>query len=327
MCYSAMVWADYHLFTKKTGINISITDFYEEFYKRRRHGDLFPKAADLAFAHPKNEHEQRIKALIDELNTAEAMKQEQQLFKQRARLVDAERKLASKFTKTADKEKGIAMRAIEQAMRKLDDVKRTDEKPRDSRIFPNWYAPVLFIDNGQWKLLPMRYHCRPVGMPASSDWIIDRATKRKTISGKYNARRDNLERFWRKQFGVTHGIAVVSSFYENVAKSSFEGRELAPGEKDENVVLHFNPNPAHDMYVACLWSHWTGAGEEDLYSFAAITDEPPPEIAAAGHDRCIIPIQEANIEAWLTPQTRAHAELQKILDDRDRPFYEHRLAA
>ena len=38
------------------------------------------------------------------------------------------------------------------------------------------------------------------------------------------------------------------------------------------------------MYVACLWSHWQ-EGNEELDSFAAITDEPPPEIAAAGHDR------------------------------------------
>jgi hypothetical protein len=169
MCYSAMVFADYHLFTKKLGIKISITDFYEEFYKRRRQGDLFPKAADLAFTRPENDDERRIKSLIDDLNAAEAMDQEQQLFKQRSRLADAERKLEKKFTKTADKEKGIATRLIDQAQRKLGDLRRTDESPRDSRIFPDWYAPVLFIENGEWKLLPMRYHCHPAGMPKSID--------------------------------------------------------------------------------------------------------------------------------------------------------------
>lgn len=45
------------------------------------------------------------------------------------------------------------------------------------------------------------------------------------------------------------------------------------------------------MLVACLWSKWSGDGETDLYSFAAFIDEPPEEIAAAGHDRCIIPIK------------------------------------
>jgi hypothetical protein len=36
-----------------------------------------------------------------------------------------------------------------------------------------------------------------------------------------------------------------------------------------------------------------------LLSFAAITDEPPPELAAAGHDQCIMPIKPDNINAWL----------------------------
>jgi len=106
-----------------------------------------------------------------------------------------------------------------------------------------------------------------------------------------------------------------------------EGRNLAIGEKDENAVLEFRPNPTGDMLVACLWSRWSAPGEPDLLSFAAITDEPPPEIAAAGHDRCIVPIKPENIDAWLNPNASDLAALHAILDDRDRPFYEHRLAA
>ncbi len=62
-------------------------------------------------------------------------------------------------------------------------------------------------------------------------------------------------------------------------------------------------------------------------SFAAITDEPPPEVAAAGHDRCIIPIKPENIDAWLNPDQRNLAAQYSILDDRERPYYEHRMAA
>jgi putative SOS response-associated peptidase YedK len=81
------------------------------------------------------------------------------------------------------------------------------------------------------------------------------------------------------------------------------------------------------MYVACLWSHWQD-GNEELDSFAAITDEPPAEVAAAGHDRCIIPIKEENIDAWLNPDATNLTAMQAILDDRARPYYEHtRLAA
>jgi putative SOS response-associated peptidase YedK len=81
------------------------------------------------------------------------------------------------------------------------------------------------------------------------------------------------------------------------------------------------------MLVACLWSRWSGSGEPDLLSFAAITDERPPEVSAAGHARCIVPIKPENIDAWLNPNASDLAALHAILDDRDRPFYDHRMAA
>ncbi|MGF6345964.1 putative SOS response-associated peptidase YedK [Variovorax sp. W2I14] len=86
------------------------------------------------------------------------------------------------------------------------------------------------------------------------------------------------------------------------------------------------------MLIACLYSHWTppvGAHEGDLWSFAAVTDEPPPEVADAGHDRCIIQLRPENAVAWLTPQERTLDELDEILDDaiNERPYYEHRMAA
>jgi hypothetical protein len=114
----------------------------------------------------------------------------------------------------------------------------------------------------------MRYQCRVANTPASFDV---------KYPGTYNARIDNLEGFWKPLFGHSHGILVASVFYENVSKAKMDGRELAEGEKAENVILEFKPNPAHDMLVACLWSRWTSPGEPDLLSFAAITDDPPPK--------------------------------------------------
>jgi hypothetical protein len=61
--------------------------------------------------------------------------------------------------------------------------------------------------------------------------------------------------------------------------------------------------------------------------FAAITDEPPPEVAAAGHDRCIIPIKAENVDARLNPDPRIIDAQYAIFDDRVRPYYEHRMAA
>ena len=120
---------------------------------------------------------------------------------------------------------------------------------------------------------------------------------------------------------------LVTAFFENVSRHRAEGRELATDEKAQNLVLEFKPQPEQEMLVACLWSRWTAPGESDLLSCAAITDEPPPEVAAAGHVRCIVPIKPQNIDAWLRPDANALEAQQAILEDRARPYYEHRLAA
>jgi len=166
-------------------------------------------------------------------------------------------------------------------------------------------------ENGHRVIKPVRYQCRHAGKPAAYD---------AKYPSTYNARRDNLEGFWKEQFGYSHGLMVVSAFYEHVAPSR-------PGAETEKVILDIKPRPQQNMLVACLWSRWTAPGEPDLLSFAAITDEPPPEVAAAGHDRCIIPIKPENMDAWLNPDPKNLAALYAILDDRERPYFENRLAA
>lgn len=222
------------------------------------------------------------------------------------------------MTKAATESQRIATGKIEAALRRLDDIKRIESRPRDSRIFPGSYAPVLVMENGEYMVKPMRYQCRIAGKPANYDV---------KFPGTYNARRDNLEGFWKPCFGHTHGVMLVEVFYENVSKAAMEGTLLEAHQKDENVVLEFRPANGQLMHVACLWSRWSKPGEPDLLSFAAITDEPPPEIAAAGHDRCIVPIKPENIQAWLNPAASDLRAMYAILDDRDRPYYEHRLAA
>jgi putative SOS response-associated peptidase YedK len=319
MCYSAQIQADYRKYVRMFGAQMSIHEFARLFFERAEGSKAkIPKGIEDAFANPQSDDEREIKALIDRFNAEQTSKLEQDLFKQRKRLADAERSLQAKVTKAAIGSQRIASDKIAWTRGKLDDIQRTEPEDRDSRIFPGHYAPVLVVEDGQRVIKPMRYQCRIAGKPASYDV---------KYPGTYNARRDSLEGFWKPLFGYSHGILVVNAFYENVSKAKMEGRELAEGEKDENVVLEFRPNPAHDMLVACLWSRWSAPGEPDLLSFAAITDEPPPEVAAAGHDRCIVPVRPENIDAWLNPDASDLSTLHAILDDRDRPYYEHRLAA
>jgi putative SOS response-associated peptidase YedK len=319
MCYSAQIRHDYNKFLRVYGAVIDIQEFVRLYWNRQQGAKTrIPKAMDAAFAQLQSDDERTIKALIDEYDREQASKLQQEVFKQRKRLADAERALQAKTTKAATESKRIATDKVEWALGKLADLRRTALTDEDARIFPGWHAPVIVSEHGRRVVKPMRYQCRLAGKPASQD---------RQFPGCYNARRDNLEGFWKGQFGVSHGIMVINAFFENVSRHRTEGRELSPGEKEENVVLEFRPRPTQDMLVACLWSHWQGQGEPDLLSFAAITDEPPAEIAAAGHDRCIIPIKPEHIDAWLNPEASGRKAMQAILDDRARPYYEHRLAA
>jgi putative SOS response-associated peptidase YedK len=272
-----------------------------------------PKGMDLAFLEPASRDEARIRALVDAYNAETVASCEPELFKQAKRLAAAERSLQARTTKKALDDQRIAGNRIKQLKRWIADAKRTEHLPaRDDRIFPDWYAPVLIEVDGQRVIRPMRYHCRPAGMDPS----IDR-TRTGQVSGTYNARRDNLTRFWRGQFGHTHGVLVADVFYENVDDGDGGSMEL-----------QFTPRTGEPMLIACLWSRWTDpAGAlPDLDSFAAITDAPEPEVAAAGHDRTIINLQPHHADAWLRPEGDL-AAMQALFDDKRHPYYEHRKAA
>jgi putative SOS response-associated peptidase YedK len=317
MCYSAQIRASYKRYVREFGADVSIKQFFRLYWLRSQGARIkIPKAMDAAFSEPETDEERQIAEMISAYNTEQATKLEQELFNQRKRLADAERTLQTKTTKAAQESKRIATGKVEWCLGKLNDLRRDELNDEDHRIFPGWYAPVLVMKQGRRILVPMRYQCRPAGKPAFYD------TK---YPGTYNARRDSLEGFWKDQFGSHHTVMVANAFFENVSKHRTEGRELREGEKEENVVLEFRPKPTQDMLLACLWSHWT-EGEESLLSFAAITDEPPAEVAAAGHDRCVIPIKPENLDAWLDPKDDLQTAY-RILDDRWRPYYEHRLAA
>lgn len=61
--------------------------------------------------------------------------------------------------------------------------------------------PATTAFHGFCRLFWGWYHCRPARCDASID---------KEKDGLYNARRDNLESFWKAQLGKTHALAVVT---------------------------------------------------------------------------------------------------------------------
>lgn len=58
-----------------------------------------------------------------------------------------------------------------------------------------------------------------------------------------------------------------------------------------------------------------GSGEQ-----GGSTDAPPPEVAAAGHDRCVVAIKPEHLDLWLNPDPGKLDEQRAVLDDRERPL-------
>jgi putative SOS response-associated peptidase YedK len=295
-------------YLRETGAEMDIDQFVEIFGARVVDSSIrIPRAVERWFDTPATEAERQIKAMIDQFRAAEVSKLERELFAQRKRLADAERTLASKTTKAAIESKRIAGDKIERARTRLERLNNPKPHVADARIFPLHYAPII-LQAGDRRVMRLgRYHCRKPGEPE----FIDRK-----LPGLYNARRDSLGKYWKAQFGATHAVMMVESFFENVER---DGR---------NQVLHFVPRPADTMLIACLCATWQDPkGGRPLLSFAAITDEPPAEVAAAGHDRMIINLKPEHLDAWLSPAGSSLDELQAILSDRQMPYYEHEVLA
>jgi putative SOS response-associated peptidase YedK len=320
MCYSALVRQNLAWLAKKYGAEIA-WEFFEELYRKRLDDrDIkLSRALDVHVLQMTGERARPSQNYIHTYRAQQAQTWEQALFKERRRLADAQRKLKVKETKASRNNERIATNKIEQLTNKLTTLRSEQITGNDARIFPkSYFAPVITNEGGRLLIRPMRYLCRLPGKPASFD---------ERFEGCYNARRDNLKGFWSGLYGKNHGIVVIDSFFENVPRHLYEKRNLTPGERESNMVLHFNPNTGTPMTIACLWSHWTHETEPDLYSFAAITDDPPPEVLATGHTRCVISLKDENVSEWLSPTQLPQQRLEEILSDRANPYYEHRIAA
>jgi len=70
----------------------------------------------------------------------------------------------------------------------------------------------------------------------------------------------------------------------------------------------------------------TKPGEKGLLSFALITEDPPPEIAATEHNRLLISVKPENIDVSPNPDPRDLDAVDAILEDKLRPYYAHRIS-
>lgn len=310
MCYSAQVRADYTKLVRHYGATMSLEDFARLYtFDPAKKRPKTPKAMDDGFHGARTPRGQDIVAMIQQWHALEQADLEQELQRQHERRAIAAAALACRPTQKARNELRVAGNRIERAHARLEDLQRSQLLPRDSRIFPGLHAPVMVAENGQRLLRPMRYQCRLPDKDARSDVL---------YPGTYNARRESLEGYWRGAFGHRHGVVVVNAFYEHVPR-----RAYAPAaNEDGDVVLEFRPQPQRDLLLACLWADWEGP-EGRLLSFATITDTPSADVAAAGHDRGVVPIREEHLDAWLNPDPADLQAQYRILDDRQDIRYQY----
>lgn len=319
MCYSARVRQNFEHLCRRYADEVD-WEAFEDIYMRPANGEPIKMARDLQrnYQHPVTDVQKRTAKYIAQYLKAKKSEWESEVFVQRRRLAEAQESLLKKETKKAREVERIAANKSQVFLERLADMRRTEPNNEDARIFPTMYAPVLVFEDGKIVVQPMRYGCRLAGKPADYD---------RRFPGTYNARRDSLDDYWASLYGRRHAVMVVSGFYENVPRHLYEHRELSRDEKAENLVLEFDPQPAQDMLIACVWDKWTGRGSPDLYSFAAVTDEPTPEVAATGHQRTIIAIQEKYLEDWLKPSQMSKEQLENILTAKEVPYYAHQIAA
>jgi putative SOS response-associated peptidase YedK len=307
MCYSAQIEASYKAFVRRYGAIMDIHEYVRianRDLKKAREAFRVPRAVALSFVDGDSPAEKEIAAAFLRGLADQVRDEQAEIAALRERLQAAQARLEGpRPTKKAADDVHIATRKIAAAERRLANLQRADLQPADSRLWPGQHVPVMIVQDGRRLVTPMRYRCRPYYVGESFD---------KERPGTYNARLDSLETFWKPLFGHRHAVLLVTSFYEMVDRG---------GKATE---IEFLPDDGEPMLVACLWSDW-GDGDDRLQSFAIITDEPPPEVRAAGHDRMIVRIRPEDLDAWLNPDPSNLQALYDLFDRRPRPHYSHRL--
>lgn len=310
MCYSAMVYAEYRSVARNYSGDICWHEFKDMVDQRERGIEL-----DYSIKIPDG----LIEGLIAQGGSAA---NEIALYQRRWKVVErrmleqamqeagtefllAEEKMKAKATKTNQK-------AVETKKRKFDKAKLALEnanKPAGDRyrIYPLYFAPIVIEDVGKRLIVPARFRILPrTGVEVPYGYNV------------FNARRDSLQsaRNWKPLFSRQHAIFPFANFFEWVERDG------------QSVEIRFNPDGHNEgMHAASLYEIYQHPDLGQIRSFALVTDEPPPEVAAAGHDRCPVFLAHNKIDQWLNPGEQTFQQLDELLDHIERTYYSHFLAA
>jgi len=324
MCYSAMAEQNAKKLARMLGATVDI-ESYRDLFQRRLDGEklYINKAMEIPFLNEATSMpEKGVGKVIREWQDAELERLSEAKAVQETRLANATASLKKKETKKALEDVRIATSKISKFELDLSRIKEPRLKSESQqRIYPLHFVSMLALDESGNKVIrPFRYLLRPHNEDESFDF------KR---SGCYNARLDSLGTvpFWRDCVGKRHGVMVIKKFYENVPTVEYlKKNKLSATEKaKENIVVCFEPADGEYLFIPTLWDVWKKRGESPLYSAAAITDEPFPEVARAGHQRTPIPLLESAVDSWLESTAPLKELRENILSQRASPTFGYRV--
>lgn len=202
-----------------------------------------------------------------------------------------ESKQALKPTKTNQKSLDAKLRNRDRLIGKIADLK---SGKCSTRIYPMSFAPLIVECGSQRKIIIARYQ---VAKEFES----------------FNARRDSIQKklTWKPLLGKFHGIFAFTQFYEWVER---EGKK---------VMISFRPEGFELMWAPCLYKEYKN---ERISAFAMITDDPPPEVLRAGHDRCPIFLAESSLSKWLSPIGLSLMEIDSLFDMKEETTFKSQTA-
>lgn len=308
MCYSALIKKNLRNVAQEFGARIDVDEYVKLYAMREIHPEMkIPDGLEDYFLKEGGSAAKKIKASIEVFNEAETGRLLQEISAAEAEMTELEARLKVKVTKTNQGKLESKIRVRDRLRKKIEAITKKREGSEDFRIYPFYFAPVILADGKDRVMVPMRYRILP---PSGVE-----------IPGGYNvfnARRDSLQeaRTWKALFGKKHAIFPFLKFYEWV--------ESPKGEKME---IKFSPDGFEGMWAASLYEETRLKGQGLLRSFAMVTDDPPAEVAAAGHDRCPVFLDHRYLDMWLHPEGHSLEELDLLLNSKEPTYYSHVQAA
>lgn len=316
MCYSALVRKDMEKTARDFGARFDIDSFVQIYALREKlPGIKIAAGMDAFFLEHNDPQAKKIRSYISEFQKHESERRDHEMSVLQQEIADLKTRLELKATKTHQKSLEAKIRKLEKLEAQSQFAHTPFNRAQNShekeayRIYPYYFAPVIQGDGKSRVLRPMRYRILPhTGVEIPNSYNV------------FNARRDSLfqARTWRSIFGKHHAIFPFEKFFEWV-----ENKEDKEGKKQE---LSFKPDGFDTMWAASLFDESKGA-HGLIRSFAMVTDEPPPEVAEAGHDRCPVFLSSEYIDQWLNPAGVELPDLAKLLDNKQKTYYSHQLAA